>query len=74
MKSSEIREMEVQTLLDTIESKREELFKLRMSWVTNKLEDPNQMRIVRKDIARMLTVLRERELAAEYLEGESDAK
>lgn len=73
MKTSEIRDMETQTLLDTVESKREELFKLRMSWVTNKLEDPNQMRIVRKDIARLLTVLRERELAAEYLEGETNA-
>lgn len=71
MKASEIRELETQALLDAIEGKREELFKLRMSWVTNKLEDPNQMRTARKDIARMLTVLRERELATEYLEGES---
>ena len=45
-------------------AKREELFKLRISWQTGSLEDPNQMRVARKDLARMLTVARERELAA----------
>ena len=73
MKSAEIREMESQSLLENIESKREELFRLRIAWAANRLEDPNQMRIVRKDIARMLTVLRERELAASYVGGESNA-
>ena len=73
MKSAEIREMESQSLLETVESKREELFRLRIAWAANRLEDPNQMRIVRKDIARMLTVLRERELAASYIGGESNA-
>ncbi len=73
MKSAEIREMESQSLLENVESKREELFRLRIAWAANRLEDPNQMRIVRKDIARMLTVLRERELAASYIGGESNA-
>jgi len=73
MKSAELREMETQVLLDNIESKREELFRLRIAWSANRLEDPNQMRIVRKDIARMLTVVRERELAASYIGGESNA-
>ena len=73
MKSSEIREVETQTLLENIESKREELFRLRIAWAANRLEDPNQMRIVRKDIARMLTMLRERELAASYIGGENNA-
>jgi large subunit ribosomal protein L29 len=73
MKSAELREMETQALLDNIESKREELFRLRIAWSANRLEDPNQMRIVRKDIARMLTVVRERELAASYIGGESNA-
>ena len=70
MKMSEIRELETNALVDQIESKREELFKLRISWRTGSLEDPNQMRLVRKDIARMLTVLRERQLAAELVEGD----
>ncbi len=70
MKMSEIRELETNALIDQIEAKREELFKLRISWRTGSLEDPNQMRVVRKDIARMLTVVRERQLAAEVVEGD----
>ena len=70
MKISEIREMESTALLESIESKREELFRLRLNWHNNTLEDPNQMTTVRKDIARMLTILRERELAASYVGGE----
>ena len=73
MKVSEIRELESGALLEQIESKREELFKLRISWQTGSLEDPNQMRVVRKDLARMLTVARERELAAEFVGGEANA-
>jgi large subunit ribosomal protein L29 len=71
MKVSEIRDMETASLLDQIESKREELFKLRISWQTGSLEDPNLMHIVRKDLARMLTVVRERELAAQLVGGEN---
>ncbi len=73
MKMSEIRELETTALADQIEAKREELFKLRISWRTGSLEDPNQMRVVRKDIARLLTVLRERQLAAELVEGDQNA-
>ena len=73
MKMSEIRELETNALVDQIESKREELFKLRISWRTGSLEDPNQMRVVRKDIARMLTELRQRQLAAALVEGDHNA-
>jgi large subunit ribosomal protein L29 len=70
---SELREMESSALLEQIEAKREELFKLRISWQTGSLEDPNQIRVARKDLARMLTVARERELAAELIGGEANA-
>jgi len=73
MKISEIRELDNAALLETIESKREELFRLRLNWYNNTLEDPNQMTTVRRDIARMLTILRERELAASYIGGEGNA-
>jgi large subunit ribosomal protein L29 len=47
------------------------LFNLRQQWYMGGLEDHNRMRAVRKDIARILTVLREREMMAEHLaEGE----
>ena len=70
MKVSEIRDLESPTLLEQIESKRQELFNLRIQWNTGSLENPNQMHIVRKDIARILTVLRERELAVTFLQDE----
>jgi len=73
VRAAEIREMETAALLEQVEAKRAELFNLKLNWVTNKLEDPSEMRTVRKDIARMLTVLRERELAAELVEGEANA-
>ena len=70
MKITEIRDVETTALHDQIEGKRAELFNLRLQWHANTLEDPNQMRAIRKDIARMLTVLRERELAAIHVQGE----
>ena len=74
MKVAEIRDIETPTLRDQIEARRQELFNLRLQWYANTLEDPNQMRAIRKDIARMLTVIRERELAAIHIsqEGESN--
>ena len=73
MKVAELREMDTPTLIEKVEGLREELFKLRLQWHANTLENPNTMRVVRKDIARMLTVLRERELAAALIEGEPNA-
>jgi large subunit ribosomal protein L29 len=73
LKIAAIREMETTALLELIEAKREELFKLRLEWVTGSLEDPNQVRAVRKDLARMLTVIRERELAAALVGREDNA-
>jgi large subunit ribosomal protein L29 len=43
----------------------EERFRLRFRSATETLEDPLRFRVIRKDIARMKTVLRERELAAQ---------
>jgi large subunit ribosomal protein L29 len=44
-----------------------ELFNLRFQHVTGQLENPVKMREVRRDIARIKTVMREKELAAERL-------
>jgi large subunit ribosomal protein L29 len=74
MKAAELRQMETAELLNALEDKREELFKLRLNWSAGALENPNQIKIVRHDIARMLTVLRERELAAELVQQEEEEK
>jgi large subunit ribosomal protein L29 len=73
LKIAAIREMETPTLIEQIAAKREELFKLRLEWVTGSLEDPNQIRAARKDLARLLTVVRERELAAAFVGREDNA-
>lgn len=74
MKISELRALDSTDLLDKLEEFREELFKQRLNWHAGSLEDPNTLKRLRHDIARMLTVLRERELAAEIvrLEGEKN--
>jgi large subunit ribosomal protein L29 len=70
MQGSEIREMlddEIHTRLD--EAYRE-LFNLRQDWYMGRLEDHNRITAVKRDIARMKTILRERELVrAMELEG-----
>jgi large subunit ribosomal protein L29 len=57
--------MESEALRTRLEETRRELFNLRQQWYAGSLQDHNRMREVRKDIARILTVLRERELTAE---------
>jgi large subunit ribosomal protein L29 len=73
MKIDEIRQLETADLLQQLEGKREEIFKLRLQWHSGSLENPNQIRLVRKDIARIMTIVRERELAAEVIQGEGNA-
>ena len=62
MKVKEIREKETEHLKHELEEKRKHLFDLRSQAVTEKLEDPSQLKKTRKDIARMMTVLKQREL------------
>ncbi len=65
MKASELRELTNEELQTRLQETRRELFNLRQQWYAGSLMDANVMTFVRKDIARILTVLRERELAAE---------
>jgi len=62
MTVKEIREKETGHLTEELAEKRKHLFDLRSQAVTEKLEDPSQLRKTRKDIARMQTILRQREL------------
>ena len=64
MTSKEIREKETEHLKHELEEKRKHLFDLRSQAVTEKLEDPSQLRKTRKEIARMQTILRQREIEA----------
>ena len=65
MKVKEIREKETEHLKHELEEKRKHLFDLRSQAVTEKLEDPSQLKKTRKDIARMITVLKQRQTEAQ---------
>ena len=64
MKSKEIHDMTNEQLANKLVSLKEELFNLRFRHATGQLENPNVLATVRKDIARVKTVIRERELKA----------
>jgi len=63
MKMKEIREKETDHLLHELTEQQKQLFTLRTQSVTEKLEDPSQLPKARKTIARLKTVLRQREIA-----------
>lgn len=63
MKASELRTKSVAELENELSSLKEELFKLRFQHATNQLDNPMQLKTVKRDIARVKTVLREMEIA-----------
>ncbi|HEZ7985658.1 MAG TPA: 50S ribosomal protein L29 [Ruminococcus sp.] len=65
MKASEIREMSVDELNEKLGSLKEELFALRFQLAINQLDNTARLKAVKKDIARIKTILREAELAAQ---------
>ena len=64
MKTKELRELTVEELNKKVKELSEELFNLRFRHATGQLENPNVLKTVKKDIARVKTVIRERELKA----------
>ena len=60
----ELRVLDVAELEHKLDEAYQELFNLRFQWASGQLEDHNRLTALRRDIARMKTVLRERELAA----------
>jgi len=65
MKSVELRELPDDELLARLEELKEELFNLRFQGATGQLDNPMRVKQVRHDVARVLTVLRERHLEEE---------
>lgn len=61
MKASDIREKSDTELGELNQSLRDELFRLRMQLYTGQLDRPNRLREVRKSVARVETILRERQ-------------
>ncbi|AEG16545.1 MULTISPECIES: 50S ribosomal protein L29 [Desulfofundulus] len=62
MKAKDLRELSDEELVKKLDDSKDELFKLRFQLATNQLDNPMKIREVRRNIARLKTVLREREL------------
>lgn len=62
MKAKEVRDMTSDELKLKLTSLKEELFNLRFQIATGQLDNPMRVRDVRKSIARVMTVMREREV------------
>ena len=60
MKASEIRKMSVEELEKELAGLKEELFNLRFKHAINQLDNPHKIADVRKDIARVMTILHEK--------------
>ncbi len=65
MKASEIKYMTDPELETKLAELKEELFNLRFQLAVNQLDNPTRIKAVKKDIARIKTVQRERQLTAE---------
>ena len=64
MKANEIRELTDNELIEKLKDLKSELFNLRFQHAINQLENPMRLQVVKKDIARLKTVQKQRELAA----------
>ncbi|WP_073183795.1 50S ribosomal protein L29 [Anaerosphaera aminiphila] len=62
MKTKEIRQMSSEELNKKLNELKNELFNLRFRLATGQLDNPLSIRIVKKDIARVMTIIRQREL------------
>lgn len=71
-KTANIRSMTAGELAQALDDAKEELFNLRFQWESGQLEDYTRIRQLKKDVARYLTVQRERELAAQIVQEERD--
>ena len=63
MKASEIRKMTPEQLIEKLAGLKKDLFYLRMQHATNQLDNPVRIAEVKKDIARVKTIIREQQLA-----------
>jgi len=62
MKVTEIKEMSDKEIIERIDVEKERLLKLRMNHAINPLDNPMQLRHIRRDIAKLKTVLRQRKI------------
>jgi large subunit ribosomal protein L29 len=66
MQASNIREMDEAEIQRHLDEYRQEMFNLRFQSATRKLKNHQRIKLVRRDVARLLTVVRERDIEALY--------
>lgn len=72
MSPSEIREMNDAELVEALGEAKRERFNLRFQLATNQFDNNSRLKVVKRDIARILTIMREREAAAGVAMEEQD--
>ncbi|OLT04310.1 50S ribosomal protein L29 [Pseudonocardia sp. CNS-004] len=70
--AAELRELSDEELVLRVREAKEELFNLRFQMATGQLDNNRRLRTVRHDIARIYTIMRERELGLSVAPDESD--
>lgn len=71
MKAAALRELTYRELVEELAESKEELFNLRFQLATNQLDNTARVKAVRRTVARILTVLRDREIQLWYAQQES---
>jgi len=71
MKGSELREMTQEEILRKVAELRDEQFKLKLRRSAEELPNPLRLRLLRRDVARCLTVLRAKEIEAKSAENKN---
>jgi large subunit ribosomal protein L29 len=65
MQVAQIRTLSTEEIQNRLDEAYQSLFRLRFDWASGQLEDNNRLPAIKRDIARLKTILREREIAAE---------
>lgn len=73
MTASEIRALRTEEIQSKLDQTHEAMFNLLFQAASGQLEDFNRLTALRRDVARMKTILRERELAAQAVSASGDA-
>jgi large subunit ribosomal protein L29 len=69
VKAEELRKLSLEELQEKLRESKEELFNLRFQAATGQLDNTSRIREVKKDIARIFTVLKEKEFEHESVSG-----
>ncbi len=72
MKAAELRELSYEELADKLTEAKEEAFNLRFQFATNQLDNTARLPEVRREVARIATIMREMEIEAYYQQEKSD--